>query len=144
MSEAAKKLPENVCGGVPADKIMQVWFKAEPLLKRVVTWETGHSLQSVLAKLQLGTMQLWIVNDFQAVIVTSINELPLYKVLWIQFTVGNDMNEWMDDCAVVIEAYAKHNQCVAIELSGRRGWEKIRKKFPGYKHVLSTFRKVLT
>lgn len=146
MSAAAENIfeeIENQIGGVPPERVMQVWEKIEPILARVVKPETGYSLDSVLTALQMAQMQLWVINDFQAVAVTRIEMRPLNKVLWVQFMAGDDIEAWMDDWRRVSEAYARHNECAAIEFSGRRGWIKFNHRHPDYKPVLTTFRKEL-
>ena len=147
MSAAAENIFDEIeakIGGVPAHAIMLVWERVEPLLQRVVKPETGYSLDSVLTALQLSAMQLWIVNDFQAAIVTSIQERPLHRVLWVQFLAGDSMDEWLSDWIAVQEEYAKHNGCAAIEFQGRRGWNKVHEKHRDYKPMLTIFRKELS
>ena len=131
-------------GGVPPVEVMHVWHKVEPLLRRVVKPHTGYSLESVLLKLQLAHWQLWVMGDFQAVAITEIQERPLHKVLWCQFIVGDDVDEWLDDWERVQTEFAKAHDCVAVEFSGRRGWAKFEKKYGKiYKAVLTTYRKDL-
>ncbi len=130
-------------GGVPSDAVVQVWPKVEPLLQRVVKPYTGYSLDSVLTGLQLGAMQLWVIGDFQGVVVTQLIQRPLHSVLWVQFLAGDYMNEWLDDWITVQEEFARAHECVAIEFSGRKGWNKIHEKHREYKPMLTTFRREL-
>lgn len=135
---------ENRIGGVPPEAVMRVWDKVEPLLARVVKPETGYSLESVLTALQMAQMQLWVVNDFQGVVVTRIELRPLHKVLWVQFIAGDNLDDWLDDWVLVQEGYARHNGCAAIEFSGRKGWNRFKSPHAKeYRAVLTTFRKEL-
>ena len=140
MSEAAQKQDGLPIGGVPADKILLVWPKVEPLLKRVVKPNTGYALPHVLTELQLGRMQLWVIGDFQAVVVTMIQDRPLHKVLWTQFIAGENMDEWLSDWVAVQEDYARSMGCVAVEFCGRKGWGKVQKHHPQFKHVWTIYR----
>ena len=81
----AEELMDIPVGGVPSDKVMLVWDRVEPILARVVKPETGHSLDSVLSALQMAQMQLWVVGDFQGVVVTSVEQRPVQRVLFINF-----------------------------------------------------------
>lgn len=134
---------EYPVGGVPSEKIMLVWDRVEPILARVVKEETGHSLQSVLTALQMSQMQLWVVGDFNGVVVTSVEQRPLHKVLFINFLAGYELNGWLDAWIDVLEDYARFNECVAIEFNGRKGWNKIGERHPEYKSTHTVFRREL-
>lgn len=137
---AAEKLKQPAIGGVPADRILDVWHKVEPLLARVVKPQTGYALPHVLTELQLGNMQLWVIGDFQAIVVTMVQSRPLHKVLWVQFLAGENMDEWLPDWVQVQEAYARALDCEAVEFCGRKGWGKIQKHHQQFKHVWTIYR----
>jgi len=139
MGDAAEKR-EVAIGGVPADKILAVWPKVEPLLERVVKPRTGYALHHVLTELQLGNMQLWVVNNFQAVIVTAIQQRPLHKVLWTQFLAGDNMDEWLPEWIAMQEDYARAMECEAVEFCGRKGWGKVNTHHPQFKHIWTIYR----
>lgn len=143
MSEAVFDTIETPIGGVQPHQVMAVWDRVEPLLRKVVKPQTGYTLDAVLTEVQLGTMQLWIIGDFRAAILTAIQNRPLHRVLWVQFMAGEGMDEWLDDWIAVQEEYAQFNDCKAIEFSGRKGWNKIYNDHRDYRPVLTTFRKEL-
>lgn len=132
---------DTAIGGVPPDQIMKVWDRVEPMLCKVVKPETGYSLDNVLTSLQMAKQQLWVIGDFQAVAVTEIQLRPLHKVLWNQFIAGNDMADWLDDWEKVLVEYARAHDCVAVEFSGRKGWNKFQSKYRKFKPVLTTYRR---
>lgn len=142
MGDAALELTTPI-GGVPAEHVLEVWPRVEPILKRVVKPQTGYSLDNVLTELQLRRWQLWIVGNFDAAVITSIQVRPLHRVLWVQFMAGKNMEDWLDDWIAVQEAYAKANACKAIEFAGRLGWAKVQKKHSSYRPILTTYRKEL-
>lgn len=142
MNNAAIKQDKNYIGGVPQAHLMRVWPRVEPILKRVVKYNTGYATEHVLTELQLGTMQLWVVNDFQAVAVTSVLDKPLYKVLFIPFLAGDNMSEWIADLVDFWDELAEQYDCKSIEFEGRKGWGKIAAgDFPQYKPLRTTFRR---
>ena len=146
MVAAAEKVFDEIgtpIGGVPSHAVMAVWSKIEPMLKRVVRPQTGFDLLSVLNQLQLGYWQLWVVGDFEGVIVTNLDIRPKERVLWVRFMAGDNMNDWLDDWIVVQENYARHNGCTAIEFSGRKAWNRIHEQHREYKPILTTFRREL-
>lgn len=146
MSECAEEIFDdvtNAIGGVRAELLMPVWPKAQQVLRRAVKPVTGYTMEAVLNELQTGHMQLWVINDFQGVVVTQIKVLPLHRVLWVMFIAGDHMDEWLDDWIAVQEAYARHNECVAVEFSGRQGWNKIAKRHREYRPTWTIFRREL-
>ena len=70
MGEAALNLTTPI-GGVPAEHVLEVWPRVEPILKRVVKPQTGYDLNHVLTELQLRRWQLWVVGNFDAAVITS-------------------------------------------------------------------------
>lgn len=141
--DAALELTTPI-GGVPAEHVREVWPRVEPILKRVVKPQTGFDLHHVLTELQLRRWQLWVIGNFDAIVITSIVVRPLHKVLWIEFIAGRDMETWLDDWITTQEAYAKATGCKAVEFAGRAGWSKIRERHRDYKPIRTTYRKELT
>ena len=143
MSNAVKKPDALQVYAVPPEYLIIAWPDTERILQRVVKPDTGYALNDVLNELQLGTMQLWVIGDFKGVVVTTVNVKPLHKVLWVQFLAGDHMDDWLDEWIQTQEAYAKHNDCVAIEFNGRKGWSKMQKHHSDYKPVTTIYRRAL-
>ncbi len=146
MSAAEQEVLQRIrtpIGGVMPDMAAAVWPKIEPLLDRVVTPDSGFSTAAILEGVKSGTMQLWVIGDFQAVVVSYIQVRPLHKVLWMQFIAGEEMREWLEDWIVFIEGFARHHDCEAIEFSGRKGWLRRLKSHPEYRPVMTIFRREL-
>lgn len=146
MVAAVEKVFEEIetpIGGIPADRVIHAWPMAWKVLRRVVKPHTGYDHDTLLTQLQLARMQLWVIGNFQAVAVTQIQLRPLHKVLWCQFIAGDHVEEWLDDWEKVQAEFARANDCVAIEFSGRPGWKKFQDKYRKYKPVLTTYRKEL-
>lgn len=122
---------------------MKVWAGVEPVLARVIKPDTGYTMQSVLNALQLGKMQLWVIGDFQGVVITQIEDRPAQRVLYTLFLAGNNMSEWIDEWCEVQDEYARHNGCAAVEFNGRKGWNKIGESKPEWKAIRTVFRREL-
>lgn len=131
-------------GGVPATHIMAVWDRVEPILKSAVRTRTGFGLDHVLTELQLGNTQLWVIGNFDAVAITSVQVRPLHRVLYVRNLAGRGMESWFDDWVKVVEAFAKHNDCKFVEFEGRKAWIKLAQlRGDGYKPEAYIFRKEL-
>ena len=128
-------------GGVLPEHVMLVWDKVEPMLARVVRPETGQSLDSVRSQLLSSHAQLWVVGDFQGVVITTIEDRPTQRVLFTPFLVGNNMAEWLDDWIAMQDEYARFHKCEAIEFSGRKGWGKFAETRPEWKPIRTIFRR---
>lgn len=122
---------------------MTVWHRIEPMLKRVVKPDTGHTLDSVRYALLTASMQLWVVDDFLGIVLTSIEERPSERVLFVPFMVGDNMQSWLDEWIAVQESYGRENGCNALEFHGRKGWNKVREHHQGYKPIRTIFRREL-
>lgn len=143
MGEPALNLDTPI-GGVAPEYVLSVWPKVEPILKRVIKPDSGYAPHHVLMEIQQRIAQLWIIGDFDAAVITKILVKPLHKVLFIPFMAGNGYEVWRDDWQALMEAYAIHNGCSAIEWSGRRGWKRLADSHgDGYKPMLITIRKEL-
>jgi hypothetical protein len=141
MASAAKQLESIEMGGVPSDGVMNVWPGVEPLLRRVVTPDTGQTLQSVLTSLLMAKMQLWVIGNFQGVVITEIQDRPAERVLFTLYLAGEDMKAWLDDWCDLQDEYARHNGCAAVEFNGRKGWNKIGESRPEWKSIRTVFRR---
>ncbi len=140
MTDAAEQIGVPI-GGVRPDQVMLVWDKIEPVLARAVHPETGDTLDSIRMDLMMAKMQLWVIGDFQGVVVTTIIDRPTHRVLYTPYLAGENMKEWLDDWIDVQDEYAQHNKCAAVEFSGRRGWLKALAHKPEFKPVRTIFRR---
>ncbi len=88
----------------------------------------------ILAKIQKGEWQLWVVMDghfIQSVCMTCIVKYPRAVDMRIIMMVGEDRALWIHLLAK-LEGYAKGLGCAKITGEARPGWEKILKPL-GYK-----------
>ena len=131
-----------VIWGIRRDQILDNWFsKAERMVARILDrMDTGYEVGDVLLQLQLGRMQLWVVDDWEAVAVTEISVWPQYKALTVVFLSGEGMKQWFPELMDTLEAYAGEQGCRYVEAHGRRGWEKVGRTL-GYRHAYSIMRK---
>lgn len=138
-AEFLEQLETNI-SGVPSTGVLEVWDRVAPVLDRVVTPDTGYTLEQVMLEIHDQNAQLWIIEDFEAVVVTKVLIRPLHKALWVWYVAGDNAARWMPDLMVLMEAFAGANDCDYVEFSGRKGWAKYCKP-SGYRVVLTTFRK---
>ena len=143
--------PVNPPGGlrisiVPHDHVDVVWEQVAPLLKRATDRSGGrYAIGDVYSLIAEDRCHLWIGFAPGMKIVgaaTSVfNVYPGGKWLTAQFLGSDDMSECFDFLEV-FERWAKDNDCVGIEFSGRSGWARVLKKH-GYDEYHRFFQKDL-
>lgn len=117
--------------GIPAQEIPAIW----PNVLGRVTEACKHSRgkffpQDILKLLLERDAQLWMVVDgySSGVVVTQIVDYPHRKVCWIRICTGYDRDAWLHHLSD-IEAWAKAQGCVGMELIARPGWKKVLKDY---------------
>lgn len=128
---------------IQANKIIETLPAIEPMLRRVVKPDTGLTMESVISDLLSGATQLWVIGDFNALSITRIQDRYTERVLWNEWVVGENMDEWAESWMEVQEAYAKATNCHAIEFSGRIGYRRYEKKFKDFKPIRMLYRREL-
>lgn len=115
-----------------------------PLLERVVKPETGHTVETVLSDLFGGFTLLWVMGDFEIITITRIQDRATERVLWNEWTVGDNLNKWSKIWMETQETYARSVGCRAIEFHGRLGYKKrYEKHFPTCKPIRTLYRQEL-
>ncbi len=115
--------------GVPVNAMASVLPSLIPMLEKVVTPKSGHCVESVLAALLRADKQLWIIGDFKAFTITTIQHRPVERVLWVDWMSGDDMPSWMSEWARFQEILAKDLGCTAVEFAGRIGYKRFEKLY---------------
>jgi len=118
---------------------------AWPLLGEAVdTYSDGkYTKASLLEKLKNKTAVLWLTivsGEPLAALITWADLYESERRLTIPFA-GGDLDA-LKGLYPVIEAYAKEDNCSAIEVWGRKGWERVGKEY-GYEYIHTVVRKRL-
>lgn len=143
MSDGVQNEHSSHVGGVPTDKLGLVWHRVAPILETVLTPDTGINLDVVFREIATGSAQLWVVNDFQGVVVTHIVTRPLDKILRATWLAGTGMKAWLRDCEQELEKFARTHECDGISMQGRKGFRAYEKEFTDYKPAQTVYFKRL-
>jgi len=117
---------------IPQRYLGECWDRVEGYLKKGTDYSYGRfDVPSLKAEIENGFQQLWVAfvgeNDIFCAFTTQVIVYPLKKNLSIVF-LGSD--EWsskhrkervMDACI----KHAKDVGCRGVEITGRRGWERM-------------------
>ena len=105
------------------------WKRCGPFLERALgAW----TLEAVEQEIRAGRAQFWPMDH--SAVVTQIHTYPRGKVLRIWLAGG----QW-DELAHYLpsaDAYARAQGCVAVEVEGRPGWERLLKGYEKRRVVL--------
>lgn len=143
MTETATQ--EKIChvGGVVREKVPLVWNRAAPILETVITPDTGYNLDIIYRALLSGSLQLWVVDDFEGVVVTEIRIRPLDKILHATWLAGKNMRRWLRTVEETLEKFARHHECAQLVVEGRKGFRSYEKEFADYKPASTVYVKRL-
>lgn len=95
--------------------------------KEWISWalDGTYAIEDVEAELEAGRAQFWPLERSAAV--TRIHDYPQASVLRI-WLAGGDMQDLLAN-VWRLEEYAKETNCTAIEIEGRKGWERVMPDF---------------
>ena len=130
-TKARAKSVSSVLSGVPIAIIPDYWPVASGLLDRAVSYSGGrYELADIFDALMSGKMQLCSAGGDDGkphvVAVTEIVNYPHKRVANISMLAGEGRDRWLHHLESV-EKWARDNDCEAIELRGRAGWERVLK-----------------
>jgi hypothetical protein len=128
--------------GVKNFEIGLVWPYVSVFLEKALRYSDGkYNLDDIYNALCLRDMQLWLGFDdgkLVAVCVTQIVTFPRKKILFLLLASGINFKKWQHLTHDMV-AFAKENNCDAVELYGRPGWEKMGKDV-GFKKISTIYK----
>jgi len=125
---------------VPKEDLHFIWNEVEPLIKKAL--DDCYTTDDILKGLINNSFQLFISwnKKVESAVVTEVAQYPQKKICRYFLAGGSNMENWLEPIQEEIEKFAKHNQCQAIEVAGRKGWSK---KLKGYEQKIYLFTKEL-
>ncbi len=126
-----------------------VWDIVEPYISDALRkgGDNKYSTLDIRNFIKSRDMQLWITFDnsreLYACAVTQIISYPNEKRLLLVVVAGKDIQYWFDQHKLIDE-WAKKQGCRAVEVYGRKGWERLHKqRNSGYEMIHTVLRRVL-
>lgn len=139
----------NVCStyGVRSENVEKEWPKVKDFISSALEYCDGKTnLAQVKTCLLNKDMQLWLYahssGKILAVCVTRIVKAVKHNRLDICFAAGKDEHASIENFIDTFSQFARANACEAIEMTGRKGWQK-RLSDLGFEFVYLTVRKWL-
>lgn len=113
--------------GIQAEKVDRVWSDARKMLEKALKYaQNRYDADSIYKAVKSREMQLWIIcsnKGMQGAVITEIINFPLKKILSISFLAGVDFDKWSHNWSTIRD-WATENDCSAVRIFGRAGWEK--------------------
>ena len=121
---------------VPYDKVPLIWGKIEKYLKKSASRSGGRTtVEDIYYELTNNKTNLWIIFDtdnldISGIQITLFNIYPtVKKMLNLEHTAGNNMQDWVEKGIDVITKFAKDTDCEGLEGIGRHGqWNWVKNK----------------
>lgn len=124
------------------------WTRVRPHLEKLVAHEDKHgmTLPGLCERIRDGRFKLWFLTPgkgrIDAVFLTAMYTQQNGRlILSLSWAGGQDVVD-VADLISVFEAYARMQGCWAIEVIGRKGWERVLRPH-GYGHFFTGLLKVL-
>jgi hypothetical protein len=124
-------LLDNVVTRVPKEDLKLIWNEIKPLIEKAL--DETYLSKDILDGILEDRMQLfisWNNKKVESAVVTEIASYPQTKVLRYFLAGGTNLNNWLERIQILIEKFAKKENCTHIEVAGRKGWVR---KLKGYK-----------
>ena len=123
---------------VPEKDLHIIWNEVEPLIKKAL--DDCYTTDDILKGLIKNNFQLFISwnKKVESAVITEVAQYPQKKICRYFLAGGSNINNWLEPIQQEIEKFAKHNNCQAIEVAGRKGWAR---KLKGYEQKIYLFTK---
>ena len=133
---------KNYISGVPPAQLSErLLERLVPMLEGVLKEEHDCTVESVILDLFKGDMQLWVVNDFEGVILTRIMPRARRSVLSIEWLVGENMQGWLEDWMPIQTEFAKAHGCDRVEFGTPRSVERtVKRLHPEFEPMYTIYR----
>lgn len=125
-----------IATGVPANLLPDIWADLWPILERAYRRSDEHP--DILAGIRRKDLQLWAVYEKNLPIAgictkllrdTTSGELDCH--LWL--VAGSHLSLWAPDFLSKLTSWAKTEGCTGVTGNGRRGWDRIVRRYNGYR-----------
>ena len=122
---------DDVITRVPSEDVELIWKQVSSYLVKAL--DETYAIEDIYEGLIDDRMQLfisWNNNRVESAVVTEIAVYPQSKVLRYFLAGGANLENWLERIQIIIEKFAKRENCTHIEVAGRKGWVR---KLKGFK-----------
>jgi len=117
---------------IPHDKLSRFWPVVAPMLHRAYQRGVlGSTFAELVQDFGNHLAQLWVIVDdvkIVASLATSLEATRDAKFCVVRAIGGTRMREWIH-LIEDLESYARTEDCTAMRITGRKGWERVLKNY---------------
>lgn len=110
----------------------RLWAHARPFIERFSDETMVVSAEDLYRDISAGEKQLWLIEEgarVTAVVVTQVYSTRKGSICCVWAACGNSGIGLLLDALAEIEKWARSIGCVALEIRGRKGWERVLPEF---------------
>ena len=129
---------DDVITRVPSEDVELIWKQVSSYLVKAL--DETYAIEDIYEGLIDDRMQLfisWNNNRVESAVVTEIAVYPQSKVLRYFLAGGTNLENWLERIQIIIEKFAKRENCTHIEVAGRKGWVRKLKGFKVKSYLLN-------
>lgn len=130
---------------IPSHMVDDYWPALEPHLERFERETQTTTAENLRVELLGATMQCWGLktgNDIDGVVLTQVYRTARGDICCIYAAAGTEQIKGdIKKLFAEIEKFARELGCVALEIIGRKGWQRV---LPGFKQTAVKLEKPLT
>jgi len=129
----------------PANMVGLIWNRVAPIIQRVVDRSPDDlTLFTIQERLVSGQNLLITIARGSEIIAVNVLDVKVLdsgkRILYIQVTGGDDLDDWMPQFLDVAKAIGKDYNCTEIRgMTARKGWMKKLKQY-GWEETFHTIR----
>ena len=132
---------------ISPEDVDEIWWLASSQLSLALSWTQKATLESIHKRLLEGGAQLWMafLPQIDRILGSCVTDLMKWESGHITCRVlllGGGRIELWRHLMMHLEAYARREGAEAMEVIGRKGWERIFSR-EGYTHAETTITKEL-
>ena len=123
---------------IPVEHVDEVWPLAAPMLQKAIDRGGEVPLNRMLASILKKERQLWFIwsEKLEGVLVTELYETAQGRVANLVSLGGAGMKHWLH-LIDTIEKWARSQDCVGMEIIGRKGWARALPDYHVTRYVLN-------
>lgn len=121
---------------IPAGHIRNVLPEILPFLDKAAAPSQGRCVSDdLLTDILTGAQVLWCAfdpdnkNKIVGIVITQVLDYKRKRALEIVFCSGSDFLGWSDPMFEMVHRYAGDMNCSLIEFTGRRGWDRVLRRY---------------
>ena len=128
-SVTGSEVVECTIAPVPTEKLCPaILERTRPLLEKLITPKHDQTVETSIMDLYRGDTLLWVVGDFDAMLITRMFRRGAKKILSVDLMAGSKLAEWFPEWTKIETHFAKAHGCDKVEFATDRKVRRLMQK----------------